>query len=216
MLKLYGAEPVAGLAHSQGRKQDALVHVGPVDAPVTTQEIDAAVDECAKLQRRALHVLGWSWEGERCDVMAQVAATKGVKLLLLQIPREVMEQQAAGILFSPLACFDAEIEQPGSLAAQVVLRNFMIPNAELLPEDGRCRVEKWPDYIDYWAVDWDGCDETIAQGWAAYRTRKQKDLSLVSDLHRYEKAGKHRILVQVIDIFGNATRQAFDVDIQQP
>jgi len=216
MLKLYGAEPIEGFAHSQGRKQDALVHVGPVDAPVTTQQIDAAVDECAMLHQQALHVLGWSWQGERCDVMARVAATKGVKLLLRQIPREVMEQQAAGILFSPLACFDAAIEQPGSLTAQVMLRNFVIPNAELLPPDEHSKVEKWPDYIDYWAVDWDGCDETIAQGWAAYRTRKQKDLSLVSDLHRYEKAGKHRILVQVIDIFGNATRQAFDVDIQQP
>jgi DNA modification methylase len=214
MLKLYGAEPVAGFAHSQGRKQDALVHVGPVDAPVTTREIEAAVDECAKLQQRALHVLGWSWESEGCDVMAQVAAAKGVKLLLLQIPREVMEQQAAGIIFCPLASFDAAIEQPDSLAARVVLRNFVIPNAESLPEDERSRVEKWPDYIDYWAVDWDGCNQTLTQGWAAYRTRKQRDLSLVSDLHLYEKAGKHRIVVQVIDIFGNATRQAFEVEVQ--
>ena len=214
MLKLYGAEPVAGFAHSQGRKQDALVHIGPVDAPVTTREVDAAVDECAKLQQRELHVLGWSWAGERCDVMAQVAATKGVKLLLMQIPREVMQQQVAGILFSPLACFDAEIEQPGSLAARVMLRSFVIPNAELLPADQGNRVEKWPDYIDYWAVDWDGCNETITQGWAAYRTRKERGLSLVSDLHRYEKAGKHRILVQVIDIFGSATKQAFDVEVQ--
>ncbi len=29
----------------------------------------------------------------------------------------------------------------------------------------------------------------------------------------YENAGKRRILVRVIDIFGNETRQAFDVDV---
>jgi hypothetical protein len=75
-------------------------------------------------------------------------------------------------------------------------------------------VQKWPDYIDYWAVDWDACNQTITQGWAAYRTRKERGLSLVSDLHLYEKPGKHRILVQVIDIFGNATRQAFEVEVQ--
>jgi adenine-specific DNA-methyltransferase len=213
ILKLYGAEPVAGFAHSQGRKHEALVHIGPVDAPVTTHEIYAAADECAKLQQRTLHVLGWSWEGERCDVMAQVAANKGVKLLLMQIPRGAMEQQAAGVLFYPLACFDASIEQPASLTAQVMLRNFMIPNAELLPADESGGVEKWHDYIDYWAVDWDGCNETINHGWAAYRTRKERGLSLLSDLHLYEKAGKHRILVQVIDIFGNAARQAFDVEV---
>jgi adenine-specific DNA-methyltransferase len=214
MLKLYGAEPVAGFAYSQGRKQDALVHIGPVDAPVTTREIDAAVDECAKVHHRELHVLGWSWESERCDVMAQVAATRGIKLLLMQIPREVMEEGAARTLFSPLACFDVAIEQPGSLAARVMLRSFVIPNAELLPQHERGRVENWPEYIDYWAIDWDGRNETITQGWAAYRTRKERDLSLVSDLHLYEKAGKHRILVQVIDIFGNATKQAFDVEVQ--
>jgi hypothetical protein len=90
----------------------------------------------------------------------------------------------------------------------------VIPHAELLPENQRSRVEKWPDYIDYWSVDWDGCNQTITQGWAAYRTRKQSGLSLVSDLHLYEKAGKHCIVVQVIDIFGNATRQAFDVEVQ--
>lgn len=214
ILKLYGAEPVPGFAHSQGRKQDALVFIAPVDAPITTSQIEAAVDECATRQQRTLHVLGWSWEAERCDVMAEAAATKGVKLLLLQIPREVMEQQAVGILFPPLACFDVSIEQPGNLATQVILRSFVIPNVELLSQDEHSTVEKWPDYIDYWSVDWDGGRETISQGWAAYRTRRQSGLSLVSDLHRYEKAGKHRILVQVIDIFGNATRQAFDVDVQ--
>ncbi len=133
MLKLYGAEPVAGFAYSHGKKQNALVCIGALGAPITTTGIDAAVDECAKRKHRELHVLGWSWQGERCDVMAERAATKGVKLLLLQIPREVMEQQASGVAFSPLACLDATIEQSGALAARVMLRSFVIPNAELLP-----------------------------------------------------------------------------------
>ncbi len=50
--------------------------------------------------------------------MTEVAAKKGVKLLLLQIPREAMEQQAAAerdVRFFPLAYLDAEIEQTGNL-----------------------------------------------------------------------------------------------------
>ena len=39
-----------------------MVHIGAVDAPVTIDEIDVAVDECAKLKQGELHVLGWEWE----------------------------------------------------------------------------------------------------------------------------------------------------------
>ena len=59
ILKLYGAQPIAGMAHLHGKKGKALVHIGAVDAPVTIAEIDLAVDECAKLKQGELHVLGW-------------------------------------------------------------------------------------------------------------------------------------------------------------
>ena len=71
---------------------------------------------------------------------------------------------------------------------------------------------KWSDYIDYWAVDWNPLNDIFTQGWAAYRTRKEKKLPLASGSHAYEKAGTHSVLVRVIDIFGNETRQAFAVE----
>jgi adenine-specific DNA-methyltransferase len=52
------------------------------------------------------------------------------------------------------------------------------------------------------------------QGWVAYRTRKERKLPLTSDQHTYEKPGKYRILVKVIDIFGNDTSQAFEVEVR--
>lgn len=52
------------------------------------------------------------------------------------------------------------------------------------------------------------------QGWVTYRTRKERKLPLVSDPHAYERPGKHRILVKAIDIFGNDTSQAFDVEVK--
>jgi hypothetical protein len=63
-------------------------------------------------------------------------------------------------------------------------------------------------------VDWDFQNDTFMQGWVAYRTRKERKLPLASDSHPYEKAGKHRILVKVIDIFGNDTSQAFNVEVK--
>jgi hypothetical protein len=217
ILKLYGAQPMAGSTHIHGNKSEALVHIGPVDAALTTPAIDAAVDECATLKQRELHVLAWEWETERCDVIVESARRKGVKLLLLQIPREVMEQEVAGsgVRFFPLAYLEAEIKQADDLTMQVRLTDFVILNPELIPEDVRGRVKAWSDYIDYWAVDWDFQKDTFRQGWAVYRTRKERKLPLVSCVHPYEEAGSHRILVRAIDIFGNETKQTFDVEVRR-
>lgn len=217
ILKLYGAQPLPGLAHLHGKKAKAMVHIGAVDAPVTIAEIDAAVDECAKLKQGELHVLGWEWEMGLYDLMVEAAKKKGVRLLLLQIPREVMEQQAAAkgdVRFFELAYLEAEIKQPRKITAQVALKDFVIPNTELIPEDVRSKVKKWSDYIDYWAVDWDFRNDTFMQGWVAYRTRKDRKIQLVSDPHTYENPGKYRLLVKVIDVFGNDTSQIFDVEVK--
>ena len=57
-------------------------------------------------------------------------------------------------------------------------------------------------------------EATLAKFPEAYRTRKERKLPLGSDAHAYEKPGRYRILVKVIDIFGNDTSQAFDVEVK--
>lgn len=227
ILNLYGAQPISGMAHLHGKKGSAMVHIGAVDAPVTIEEINAGLDECVQVGQKELHVLGWEWEmglaGPNNDVrkgglMHETARQKGVKLVLLQIPREVMEEQAVekgDIKFFELAYFEAKIHKPKERTIQVELKDFASPNIdELIPEDIRSKVKKWSDYIDYWAIDWDFQNDTFMQGWVAYRTRKNRKLPLVSDPHTYEKSGKYRILVKVVDIFGNDTSQAYDVEVE--
>ena len=217
ILKLYGAQSIAGMIHLHGKKGKAMVHIGSVDAPVTISEIDSATEECIHVKQRELHVLGWEWEMGLQDLVVQEARKKGVRLVLLQIPREVMEQQAADkgdVRFFELAYLDATIRRPKRLTAEVALKDFVIPNAELIPDDVRSKVGKWSDYIDYWAVDWDFQNDTFMQGWVSYRTRKDRALPLTSAPHTYHKGGKHRILVKVIDIFGNDTSQIFEVEVR--
>ena len=226
ILRLYGAQPIAGLTHLHGKKSRAVVHIGAVDAPVTIAEIDAAIEECVQVKQPELHVLGWEWEMGLYDLMVEAAKKKGIKLVLLQIPREVMEQQAAAksdVRFFELAYLEAAIQKPSSRSSfrgkesertvRVTLKDFVIANTELIPEEVRAKIKKWSDYIDYWAVDWDFRNDTFMQGWVAFRTRKERKLVLSSDSHTYEEAGKHRILVKVIDIFGNDTSQVFDVEV---
>jgi len=193
-----------------------MIHIGAVDAPVTITEIDAAVEECVQLKQTELHVLGWEWEMGLYDLMVDAAKKRGVKLLLLQIPREVMEQQAAAkgdVRFFELAYLEAEIKRGKNRVVKVALKDFVIPNTDLIPDAVRDKVQKWSDYIDYWAVDWDFQHDTFMQGWVAFRTRKDRKLPLESDPHKYPKPGTYRILVKVIDIFGNDTSQAFDVEV---
>jgi hypothetical protein len=217
ILRLYEAAPVSGLSSLHGKKGKAMVYIGAVDAPVTIADIDAAVSECAQIRQGELHILGWEWEMGLANLMVDAAKKKGVKLLLLQIPREVMEAQAAAkgdVRFFELAYLKAGIGRSKPLTAQVELTDFVIPNTELIPDDVRARVKKWSDYIDYWAVDWDFQNDTFLQGWVAYRTRKERKLPLLSDAHRYERSGTYQVLVKVIDIFGNDTSQSFQVEVR--
>ena len=144
--------------------------------------------------------------------MLSLARSRGVNLVLLQIPREVMEQQAVDrgvVRFFELAYLDAKLQMSGK-SATVTLSDFVIPNPELVPDELRRKVGAWSDFIDYWAVDWDFRNDTFMQGWVAYRTRKDRTLPLSTAAHSYERPGKYRVLVKVIDIFGNDTSRLLD------
>lgn len=49
--------------------------------------------------------------------------------------------------------------------------------------------------------------------WQSFRTRKDRDLELVSATHTYEKPGRYTIAVKVIDIFGNDTMTLIPVTV---
>jgi adenine specific DNA methylase Mod len=217
ILKLYGAEPVAGTQHLHGKKGRVVIHIGAVDAPVTIDEVNACIEECLAVKQSELHVLGWEREMGLANLMVQEAKKRGVKLLLLNIPREVMEQQAVekgDIKFFEVAHLEVEIRQEKGRKVAVALKDFAFPYADLIPDEVRAKIKKWSDYVDYWAVDWNFQHDTFMQGWVAYRTRKDRTLALKTDPFTYEKTGKYTLMVKVIDIFGNDTSQAFDLEVR--
>ncbi len=217
ILKLYYATSAAGMQHLHGKKGRAFVHVGAVDAPVTIDEIAACIEECAALKAKELHILGWEWEMGLHDPMEDQARARGVQLVLRQIPREVMEEQAAAkgdVEFFELAYLDVEVKPTRRKHEVVVhLNNFVIPNPELVPDEVREKIRKWSDYVDYWAVDWNFSDDTFHQGWVTYRTRKDRSLALESDPHAYDTPGQYKVMVKVIDIFGNDTSKICSVKV---
>jgi hypothetical protein len=148
------------------------------------------------------------------DMMTGEAKAQGISLIMMTIPREVMEQQAVekgDIHFYELAYLETDIKVKGCTAT-VQLTDFVIPNDELIPPDVRQKIKKWSDYVDYWAIDWDFQNDSFVNGWTSYRTRKDRTLQLKSQTHEYLVPGKYRIVVKVIDIFGNDTSQVFEVE----
>ena len=224
IVQLYRGERVTGFAHLHGRKAGRMVHVGGVDAPVTLSEISDALDECAANRFRGLDVLGWEWEMGLHDLVTVEGRKRGVDLRLLTIPREVMDPRAvkAGdIEFYELAYLDVTLERRGS-ETQVVLRNFIIPNEDLVPAEVREKIKRWSDYVDFWGVDWDFQGDTFHNQWQSYRTRKHPALRLESDWHTCDRPGKYQVpalsvaevMVKVIDIFGNDTTKLLQVDVK--
>ena len=217
ILKLYGATPTTGSQHLHGQTSDAFVHVGAVDSPVTFEEVTVAVAESAAMKASELHILGWEWEMGLNDLVSDEAKKQGVKVVLRQIPREVMEAEAArkgDVQFFELAYLDASVEKTANDGEyRVSLENFVIPNPELVPDDVREKITTWSDYVDYWAVDWDFRDDTFMQGWVTYRTRRDRSLELVSDPHVYDEPGEYRAMIKIIDVFGNDTSKLVTITV---
>ena len=99
-------------------------------------------------------------------------------------------------------------------------------------------TRNWTDWIDYWAVDFDyasrpetiyetvtrpdGSTQHVPQWtgnyifeneWQSFRTRRDRKLELTSAPHQYSAAGRYRIAVKVIDIFGNDTTKVIGVEV---
>ena len=61
-------------------------------------------------------------------------------------------------------------------------------------------------------VDWDFI-ENFHNEWQTYRTKQNQNLELETPVYAYNKKGKHRIMIKVIDIFGNDTSTIKDITI---
>lgn len=214
VLKLYKAEALPGSPYIHGKKGNKLVHIGGVDSPVTFGDIQHALEDTRRMKQKELVVLGWEWEMGLHDVVEQEADKAGIKLHLLSIPREAMDKRAvdAGdIQFFELAYLETEVKKSVH-GYQIKLSDFVIPNLDLIPVEVKKLIKKWSDYIDYWSVDWDYKNDTFHNQWQSYRTKKDRSLELITDPKLYTQKGDYRVMVKVIDIFGNDTTHIIELE----
>jgi len=221
ILDLYSARPVHGHTWLHGLKQGRMVHVGTVDAPVTVGDVKQIAVEFRKTVGKgtdspsstSVDVLGWDFAFEVNEVARQDAARAGIDMRFVRIPREVLDKRAVAqgdVAFYELAALAVDVQRT-KRRATLTLTDFVIPLDDV-PEDVQRAVSKWPQWIDYWAVDWDNHGDTFHNEWQSYRTRKNADLEL-STSHEYQSPGDYTVVVKVIDILGNDTTKTLSVTV---
>jgi len=199
--------------------------------PAPLQEKSAPLQEA---RVRELHFLGWDFEMGLHDLVNEVGEEYGVRVRLVSIPKEALEVSNPAkeeVRFFDLNYLAVEVlsgaqaRMPAPLQEKKVtvkLKDFIIANPEYLPEEVRDKIKKFSDYIDYWAVDWDYQGDTFHNGWQSFRTRKEPKLE-TSASYAYgstdknvcgpSRDAKKKILVKVVDIFGNDTTKMIEVKI---
>lgn len=221
ILDLYHAEPIDGYLWLHGVKGGRMVHVGAVDSPIAPGDVRQIAIEFRRAigtgkdapQVAGVDVLGWDFALDMNETMKQIAREASLDVRFVRIPREVLEKKAVeqgDIQFFELAALDVDVHVTGR-AVKVALKDFMIPPDDV-PEDVMRAVKKWSEWVDYWAVDFNFRDDTFHNEWQSYRTRKDRGLQLAVT-HTYDQPGRYTVLVKVIDILGNDTTRAVQVEV---
>jgi adenine-specific DNA-methyltransferase len=221
ILSLYHSTPVLGHTWLHGLRGGRMVHVGPVDAPVTLSDVKAIAGEFWRAvgtgenapKSPGVDVLGWEFAFELNELARQVAAEARIDVAFKRIPREVLEKRA-------VEQGDIRFFELGALAISAKIRkrevtltmtDFVIPPDDV-PAEIQKAIKHWSQFVDYWAVDWDYKHDTFHNQWQEYRTRASPDLATAAS-NSYSEPGKYTILVKVIDILGNDTTKSLKVEI---
>ncbi|MEI6573239.1 MAG: site-specific DNA-methyltransferase [Alphaproteobacteria bacterium] len=126
ILQAYKAERVFQSPPFHGRKGNALVLVGAVDAPVTSGQCKLAIDAARKLGVTQIHVLGFEFEMGLTPRITDEARERGVNLALRHIPKEVFDKRAvekSQVSFHDVAYIDVKTARKG-LEVSVKLELF--------------------------------------------------------------------------------------------
>jgi len=92
------------------------------------------------------------------------------------------------------------------------ISDFQLPPSRDLDEI-KDKIKKFSDLIDYWSIDWDYDGTTFRNQWQSYRTKNNPKIELEAN-HAYKEKGKHKIMVKVVDVFGNDTNKIVEVEVK--
>lgn len=126
ILAAYKAQRVYQLPYVHGRKGDTLVVVGPLEAPVTLDDVSNIIEEAVKRRWPKVDILGFEFEMGLHPYIQDEARKRGVSIALKNIPADVFDKRAierGQVTFYDLAFIDIQAETE-ALTATVSIRDF--------------------------------------------------------------------------------------------
>jgi len=232
MLKLYQSQPLNGFRYLHGRKGDRVIHIGPLNAPVTMEDVEKVVIECRNNSFSKVNILGWEWSYEVNELAKTSAKKNGVDLKLIQIPSvneiksslvgfdlqllkvpdQIIEKELIKyIKFPEVAYLEIGSKSNGKEIILKIVDFQLSPTAELA-EIAR-KVKDSRELIDYWAIDWDYKGDTFHNQWQSFRVKKNPRVDYQA-IHKYSDVEEYEIMVKVVDVFGNDTNKILKVEIK--
>jgi DNA modification methylase len=150
ILGAYGAQRSEQLPEFQGVKGGSAVLVGPIDSPVTSDQINRATQAAISAGLTRVDVLGFEFEMGIKPVMADEAREQGVTLTLRYIPNDVFDKRAIAsgqVKFLDVGYVEIETKVAKDRSLTVELKDFGVfyaqEDAEAVTADlrsGKSRV----------------------------------------------------------------------------
>jgi DNA modification methylase len=112
IVSAYGGEKLNNSPFA-GRKVNTYIAVGPKDLPCSRDYVDELVEECIKRNVTSLDILAFEFGMGVIPEAQEYALSKGVRLTLKHIPREVFDKRAIAanaVKFSDVGFLDAKFE----------------------------------------------------------------------------------------------------------
>ncbi len=224
VLEFYKAEPLSQSPspYLHGRKGPVYCHVDGIDSIFGRDEASLVARAAVAAGAKELCCLAWEFEMDLRMVCDALESELGLRIKLIQIPREIMEKnRKEPPPFLEVATLEAEPVfrvHEGRRVVDIKLRKFIpslaeVPTKELQALQERA-IKSGFDFVDFWAVDFDHhAGGPFNHHWQDYRTKKDRSLKTVSEqMHAYPEKGKYTACVKVVDIFGCDTSITVPVD----
>lgn len=200
----------------------AFCHVDGIDGTFTRVEVKTVARAAKEAGAKEVACLAWEFEMDLRMVCDALERELGLRIKLIQIPREIMEKnRKQPPPFLEVATLEAEPVYrtlDGTRLVDIKLMRFIpslaeVPTRELETLQERV-LKSGFDFIDFWAVDFDYRNGgPFNHHWQDYRTRKDRSLKTVSEQNYvYARKGRHTACVKVVDIFGCDTSISVKVD----
>ncbi|MGV9170937.1 MAG: site-specific DNA-methyltransferase [Promethearchaeia archaeon] len=130
-----------------------------------------------------------------------------------QVPKEFLKAESSEIQGFCKPHLDIEIKfNKEENRVKIELKNYKIPYIDKISSKLTDKINDWSDYIDFWAIDFQHNGKFFNPDWVAYRTQKDREITLSSPHFQYSEKEVKQIKIKTVDIMGVEGFHQFQIE----